>query len=158
MTDHNSDPRTTATTESTGPNITAPPRTFTRRTLLTGAGAGLAAGALAGLDVYAARMSAIVAAMTGEADVRLPGARRFALRRRAIPLPLGRHHHCAQVFATRGGQMRRAREAVGGHSCGLHVVHRDAVIDQRVFDLRPGRRPRPGRPTGSHGQPPAAAA
>ncbi len=42
MTDHNSDPRTTATTESTGPNITAPPRTFTRRTLLTGAGAGLA--------------------------------------------------------------------------------------------------------------------
>jgi (2R)-3-sulfolactate dehydrogenase (NADP+) len=41
------------------------------------------AGALAGLDVYAARMSAIVAAMTGEADVRLPGARRFARQRQA---------------------------------------------------------------------------
>lgn len=41
------------------------------------------AGALAGTDVYAARLGAIIAAMTGEPDVRLPGARRFALRRRA---------------------------------------------------------------------------
>lgn len=41
------------------------------------------AGALAGGDVYAARIGAIVAAMTAEPDVRLPGARRFAAHRRA---------------------------------------------------------------------------
>jgi (2R)-3-sulfolactate dehydrogenase (NADP+) len=40
-------------------------------------------GALAGRDVYAARIEALVAAMLEDPEVRLPGARRFAAERRA---------------------------------------------------------------------------